>query len=234
MSAGKLVFAAAALALLLALSTALAAPVTVTVTFVNAPESLDGAEAYFYTSKGLAGHATVRNGTVSLSLEGGVYYMKVVGKETATLLRVDTATSTTYTVNYTDPARISVNVTVKGFPSPIDFQVTVAGANATTSSRYTTYAFGEASVAVYMPEELLFPAVFGYRLKSIQVNNQTVSNGFTLAAGDHQVTVEYELSMPSPWAVALIALVVVAVAFAAVRRSGPAASLVAAQTEWVE
>jgi len=227
----------AALALvLLASAAALAAPVTVSVTFRNAPEKLDGLTAYFYSASGLAGTAGISGNATSISLEPGVYYMKVTGSKVAVLLLVNTTQATSYTVDFTQ-GFIGVNATVKGFPGSVDYKVGIGGMNATTSTRYALYTFNAPSVKVFFPEQLLFPAIFGYRLKAVTVDGANATNGFTLStAGMHQVTAEYELSTPNLWLVvgAIVLVVVIAVLLARRRATRVRAAAQLLQSEWVE
>lgn len=227
----------AALALaLLAGTAALAAPVTVTVTFLGAPEKLDGLTAYFYSGSGLAGTASISGNATSISLEPGVYYMKVTGSKAVVLLLVNTTQATSYTLDF-NLGFIGVNATVKGFSGSVDYRVELGGMNATTSTRYTLYAFNARPIKVFFPDQLLFPSVFGYRLKAVTVDGANATNGFALSTqGMHQVTVEYELSTPNLWLVVGLVVLVVLIAVLLVR--GRAAGVRAAaellQSEWVE
>jgi hypothetical protein len=227
----------AALALVLLASTAaLAAPVTITVTFQGAPEKLDGLTAYFYSGSGLAGTAGISGNATSISLEPGVYYMKVTGSKVAALLLINTTQATSYTLDFAQ-GFIGVNATVKGFPGSVDYRVELGGMNATTSTRYALYVGNAPSVKVFFPDQLLFPSVFGYRLKSVTVDGANATNGFALSTqGMHQVTVEYELSTPNLWLIiaAVVLVVLVAVLLARRRAAGVRAAAELLQSEWVE
>jgi opacity protein-like surface antigen len=235
MSMRSLVLAALALVLLMG-AAALAAPVTVSVTFAGAPEKLDGLTAYFYSSSGLAGTAGISGNATSISLEPGVYYMKVTGSKIAALLLINTTQATSYTFSFSQ-GFIGVNATVKGFPGSVDYRVELGGMNATTSTRYALYTVNAPSIKVFFPEQLLFPAIFGYRLKAVTVDGVNATNGFTLStAGMHQVTAEYELSTPNLWlvAAAVVLVIVIAVLLARRRATGVRAAAQLLQSEWVE
>jgi opacity protein-like surface antigen len=235
MSMRGLCLAALALALL-ASTAALAAPVTVTVTFQGAPEKLDGLTAYFYSGSGLAGTAGISGNATSISLEPGVYYMKVTGSKVAALLLINTTQTTSYTLDFTRGIS-GVNATVKGFSGSVDYRVELGGMNATTSTRYALYVCNTPSIKVFFPDQLLFPSVFGYRLKSITVDGANATNGFALSTyGMHQVTVEYELSTPNLWLIiaAVVLVVIVAVLLARRRAAGVRAAAELLQSEWVE
>jgi len=223
------------LAVLFSTTLALAAPVGVTVNFVDAPESLNGLTAYFYGSSGLATSASISNNATSVSLEPGIYVMKVTGSKTQTLLLINTTAATSYTVGYASPA-IVLNVTVKGVTMPVDYTVKVAALNQTMGSKYKGYIFGVDSVTVSFPSQLLFPTIFGYQLKSITLDGVNVTNGFSVSAGQHNIVVEYEQTGVPLWVIAAAVIVIIVIAVVASRKGGKTVTFATMlnQSKWLE
>jgi uncharacterized membrane protein len=229
--------AAALLALAVLLSVAaLATPVTVSVSFVEAPENLNGLTAYFYGAGGLATSTSVSSNATSASLEPGVYVMKVTGSKTQTLLLVNTTAATSYTVNYTSSSAIVLNVTVNGIIAPVDYTVKVSTLNQTMGAKYRGYVFGVPSVAVTFPDQLLFPTIFGYRIKSITVDGTSVANGFTVSTGQHNIVVEYEQVGIPLWVLVAAVIAVIAIAVIAARKGSKPVTFATKldQGEWWE
>jgi hypothetical protein len=208
------------LAVLFSVTPALATPVSVTVNFENAPEKLDGLTAYFYGPSGLATSASISNNATNVSLEPGVYVMKVTGSKTQSLLLINTTATTTYTVDYTSGSAIILNVTVKGVAVPVDYTVKVATLNQTMGAKYKGYVFGVSSAVVTFPDQLLFPSIFGYKLKSITVDGTNATNGFTVSGGQHNIEVEYEQVGLPLWVIAAAVVVVIIIAVVASKKGG--------------
>ncbi|WP_288005793.1 hypothetical protein [Thermofilum sp.] len=208
------------MAVLFSVTPIFATPVGVTVNFTNAPEQLNGLTAYFYGSSGLATSTSISNNATSVSLEPGVYVMKVTGSKTQTLLLINTTAATTYTVDYTSRSAIILNVTVKGVAVPVDYTVKVASLNQTMGAKYKGYIFGVTGAVVTFPDQLLFPSIFGYKLKSITVDGSNATNGFTVSGGQHNVVVEYEQSGLPLWVIAAAVIVIIIIAVVAGRKGG--------------
>jgi len=223
------------LAVLFSTTLTLAAPVGVTVNFANAPESLNGLTAYFYGPNGLATSASISNNATSVSLEPGIYVMKVTGSKTQALLLINTTAATSYTVDYARPV-IVLNVTVNGVAMPVDYTVKVSTLNQTMGSKYKGYIFGVDSVTVSFPSQLLFPTIFGYQLKSITLDGKNVTNGFTVSAGQHNVVVQYEQTGLPLWVIAAAVIVIIVIAVIASRKGGRTVTFATAlnQGEWWE
>jgi uncharacterized membrane protein len=208
------------LAVLFSVAPALATPVSVTVNFANAPEGLNGLTAYFYGPSGLVTSTSISNNATSASLDTGVYVMKVTGSKTQTLLLINTTEATSYTVDYASIHATVLNVTVKGVIVPVDYTVKVSTLNQTMGSKYKGYIFGIRDVVVSFPDQLLFPSIFGYKLKSITVDGQNATNGFIVPAGQHDVVVEYEQAGIPLWVLAAAVIVIIIIAVIASRKGG--------------
>jgi len=148
--------------------------------------------------------------------------MKVTGSKTQTLLLIDTTAATSYTVDYASGSAIVLNVTVKGVIVPVDYTVKVSTLNQTMGSKYKGYIFGVGSAVVSFPDQLLFPSIFGYKLKSITVDGQNATNGFAASAGQHNVVVEYEQAGIPLWVIAAAVIVIIIIAVIASRKGGKA------------
>jgi uncharacterized membrane protein len=208
------------LAVLFSVTPALATPVGVTVNFAHAPENLNGLTAYFYGPSGLATSTSINNNATNVSLEPGIYVMKVTGSKIQSLLLINTTVATTYTVDYTSGSAIVLNVTVMGVAVPVDYTVKVASLNQTMGAKYNGYVFGVGSAVVTFPDQLLFPSIFGYKLKSITVDGQNATNGFTVSGGRHDVVVEYEQAGLPLWVIAAAVVVIIIIAVVAGRKGG--------------
>lgn len=224
------------LAVLFSTTLALATPVSVTVNFANVPEKLNGQTAYFYGPSGLATSTSISNNATNVSLEPGIYVMKVTGSKIQTLLLINTTAATSYTVNYKSTSAIVLNITVKGIVVPVDYTVKVSKLNQTMGSKYQGYIFNVNSVTVSFPSQLLFPTIFGYQLKSITLDGANVSNGFTVSAGQHNVVVEYEQTGLPLWVIAAAVIVIIVIAVIASRKGGKTVTFatVLNQGEWWE
>jgi hypothetical protein len=208
------------LAVLFSVTPILATPIGVTVNFVNAPENLNGLTAYFYGPSGLATSTSISNNTTNVSLEPGVYVLKVTGSKIQSLLLVNTTAATKYTVDYASRLAIVFNVTVKGVAVPVDYTVKVASLNQTMGAKYNGYVFGVGSVVVKFSDQLLFPSIFGYKLKSITLDGTNVTNGFTVSGGQHNIVVEYEQAGIPLWVIAAAVIVIIIIAVVAGRKGG--------------
>jgi uncharacterized membrane protein len=223
------------MAVLFSMTLALATPVGVTISFINAPENLNGQTAYFYGSSGLVTSTSISNNATNVSLEPGIYVMKVTGSKTQTLLLINTTATTSYTVSYGRPG-IILNVTVEGVMMPVDYTVKVATLNQTMGSKYLGYIFNVNSATVSFPSQLLFPTIFGYQLKSITLDGTNVSNGFSVSAGQHNIVVQYEQAGIPLWVIAAAVIVIIVIAVIAGRKGGKTVTFATMlnQGEWWE
>ncbi|MCI4408902.1 MAG: hypothetical protein JHC26_07400 [Thermofilum sp.] len=224
------------LATLFSMTLALATPVGVTVSFTNAPENLNGQTAYFYGSSGLVTSTSISNNATNVSLEPGIYVMKVTGSKTQTLLLINITAATSYTVNYASSSAIVLNITVNGVIMPVDYTVKVATLNQTMGSKYKGYIFGVSSATLSFPSQLLFPTIFGYQLKSITLDGTNVSNGFSVSTGQHNVVVQYEQAGIPLWVILAAVIVIIVIAVIAGRKGGKTVTFATMlnDNEWLE
>jgi len=233
------------LALLVLAALALGATTQVSVNFANAPASIDGAQLYFYDSGGrLIAKATVNGTTARATIDNANSYLVKLDAKTLYALFAFPSGSSAITFNFSNAA--AINVTVKatgGFvytPSgPIEYTaaITVGTSlvNTTVSSVKTLYA--TPAVRIWLPEHLLFPSVYGFKLTGITLNGAPVENGFTIStAGSYEIEATYEFSGLPWWVFAgIAALAVLLIAALAARgRSARTAMALAEASEWLE
>jgi hypothetical protein len=223
-----------------------AASVQMTISFVNAPASIDGAKLYIYDSTGkLVATAAVSGTSASATLDNSYAYLaKLDAQKLYAVFEIPTG-ATSATFNFTQAANVTVKMNVAGGflykPSgPIEYTValSVGGtmANATVSTAKALYA--QPSVKITLPETLLFPSVYGFKLANITLNGAPVQNGFTISsAGNYTVEATYEFSGMPWWVFAgIAAFLVLLIAMAAARggRKARTAMALAQASEWLE
>ena len=225
---------------------AFAASVQMTISFISAPASIDGAKLYIYDSTGkLVATAAVSGTSASATLDNSYEYLAKLDAQKLYAVFTIPVGATSATFNFTQAANVTVKVNVAGGflykPSgPIEYTValTVGGtmANATVSTAKALYA--QPSVKITLPETLLFPSVYGFKLVNITLNGAPVQNGFTVSsAGNYTVEATYEFTGMPWWAFAGIAAFAVLLIAALAARGGRKARMamaLAQASEWLE
>jgi hypothetical protein len=233
------------LAILLA-ALVFAASVQVTISFVNAPASIEGAKLYIYDSTGkLVATAAVSGASASATLDNSYAYLAKLDAQKLYAIFTIPVGATSATFNFAQAANVTVKVNVAGGflykPSgPIEYTValSVGGtmANATVSTAKALYA--QPGVKITLPETLLFPSVYGFKLANITLNGAPVQNGFTISsAGSYTVEANYEFSGMPWWVFAGVAALLVLLIAAAAARGGRKARMamaLAQASEWLE
>jgi len=225
---------------------AFAASVQVTISFANAPASVDGAKLYIYDSTGkLVATAAVSGASASATLDNSYAYLAKLDAQNLYAVFAIPSGATSATFNFAQAANVTVKIDVVGGylykPSgPIEYAValSVGGtmANATVSTAKALYA--QPSAKITLPETLLFPSVYGFRLANITLNGAPVQNGFTISsAGKYTVEATYEFTGMPWWVFAGIAAFLVLLIAAAAARGGRrarTAMALARASEWLE
>jgi len=225
---------------------AFAASVQMTISFISAPASIDGAKLYIYDSTGkLVATAAVSGTSASATLDNSYEYLAKLDAQKLYAVFTIPVGATSATFNFTQAANVTVKVNVAGGflykPSgPIEYAValTVGGtmANATVSTAKALYA--QPGVKITLPETLLFPSVYGFKLVNITLNGAPVQNGFTVSsAGNYTVEATYEFTGMPWWAFAGIAAFAVLLIAALAARGGRKARMamaLAQASEWLE
>jgi len=233
------------LAILLA-ALVFAASVQVTISFANAPASIEGAKLYIYDSTGkLVATAAVSGASASATLDNSYAYLAKLDAQKLYAVFEIPVGATSATFDFARAANVTVKINIAGGflykPSgPIEYTValSVGGtmANATVSTAKALYA--QPGVKIALPETLLFPSVYGFKLANITLNGAPVQNGFTISSdGSYTVEATYEFSGMPWWVFAGVAALLVLLIAAAAARGGRKARMamaLAQASEWLE
>lgn len=223
------------------LAVALASPATLTVT-------LTGFGTYNFTNFWVYNEAGdfITSGSVAdnqFSFEynsATSYIVKAEGGAIAVFTIPANLAATAYTVNGSQLANVTVKVVFigPGFkPSTVAYMVSIGTyPNVTVASGKAL--FTAAPAVLTFPENLLFPAVYGYKLSKITVDGVEVATPIIDTAGQHTVEVTYEaagLATVEPMMLfAGAGIIIVLIAFAVSRRRGVQSAVAALRSPYLE
>lgn len=223
------------------LAVVLASPATLTVTLTGFGTH-NFTKFWVYNEAGdFVASGSVTDNQFSFEYNAATSYIVKAEGDAITIFTIPAnLAATTYTVNGGQLANVTVKVVFNGpgfKPSTVAYTVSIGTyPNVTATSGKTL--FTAVPAVLTFPENLLFPAVYGYKLLKITVDGTEVATPIIDTAGQHTVEVTYEaagLATVEPMMLfAGAGIIIVLIALAVSRRRGVQSAVAALRSPYLE